>query len=216
MRVNFISCLVWEKKKKGSFLSNDITNIKEYLLVYAKKKVSFPGLIGEINAEEETYPCVNASNKREIRVIPAGITSKYRENDYFLKEGSVISDTTMTLVLHSDLVIKNGILAQELIIEGNWRYSQSAMTEYAEKQEIYITRDLYLRRIVKEARYKTLKDLLPRVGDNTATGAINISNLFESGWGSNEDADEEQRLLFGEQKVMDYPKPVQLLYKIIA
>jgi adenine-specific DNA-methyltransferase len=215
-RVNFIACLVWEKKKKGSFLSNDITNIKEYLLVYAKKKVSFPGLIGEINAEEETYPCVNASNKREIRVIPAGITSKYRENDYFLKEGSVISDTTMTLVLHSDLVIKNGILAQELIIEGNWRYSQSAMTEYAEKQEIYITRDLYLRRIVKEARYKTLKDLLPRVGDNTATGAINLSNLFESGWGSNEDADEEQRLLFGEQKVMDYPKPVQLLYKIIA
>ena len=122
----------------------------------------------------------------------------------------------MTLVLHSDLVIKSGVLAQELVIEGNWRYSQSAMTSYAENKEIYITRDLYLRRIVKEARNKTLKDLLPRVGDTTATGSINLANLFESGWGSNEDADEEQRLLFGAQKVMDYPKPVQLIYKVIA
>ena len=215
-RINFVACLVWEKKKKGSFLSNDITNIKEYMLVYAKRKSAFPGLIGEINTDVETYPCVNASNKREIRVIPAGIESKYREKDYFLEKGSVISDTTMTLVLHSDLVIKDGVLAQELVIEGNWRYSQSAMTGYAENMEIYITRDLYLRRIVKDARNKTLKDLLPRVGDTTATGSINLSNLFESGWGSNEDADEEQRLLFGAQKVMDYPKPVQLIYKIIA
>lgn len=213
---SFVACLVWEKKKKGSFLSNDITNIKEYLLVYAKNKELFPGLIGEINTDEETYPCVNASNRREIRVIPAGIGSKYREKDYFLEKGSVISDTTMTLVLHSDLVIKDGILAQELIIEGNWRYSQPAMTEYATKKEIYITRDLYLRRIVTEARYKTLKDLLPRVGNSIATGTISLTNLLDSGWGSNEDADEEQRLLFGTQKVMGYPKPVQLLYKVIA
>ena len=122
----------------------------------------------------------------------------------------------MNLVLHSDLVIENGELAKELIIEGNWRYSQEAMTGYALNNEIYVTRDLYLRRIVKDARYKTLKDLLPREGDETATGAVNIDNLFASGWGSNEDADEEQRLLFGAQKVMDYPKPVQLLYKLIA
>ena len=148
--------------------------------------------------------------KRDLRSF------KPSEKDYFLEKGSVISDTTMTLVLHSDLVIKDGVLAQELVIEGNWRYSQSAMTGYAENMEIYITRDLYLRRIVRDARNKTLKDLLPRVGDTTATGSINLANLFESGWGSNEDADEEQRLLFGAQKVMDYPKPVQLIYKIIA
>lgn len=215
----FVAQLVWEKKKKGSFLSNQITNVKEYVLVYCKEPTSFIGLIGEVNSDTETYPCINASNKREIRTIPAGIESKYKEKNYILPAGSEISDTTMSIVLHSDLVIENGVLAKELVLEGNWRYSQESMSEYALKKELYITRDLYLRRIVSDAREKTLKDLLPRVGDNLNgqyNDPINVTNLFESGWGSNEDADEELRLLFGVQKLLDYPKPMKLLYKLIA
>lgn len=80
---NFVAQLVWEKKKKGSFLSNAITNIKEYVFVYCKFILEFEGLIGEINSDTETYPCINASNKREIRRIPAGIKSKYKEKNYF-------------------------------------------------------------------------------------------------------------------------------------
>ena len=216
---NFVSQITWEKKKKGSFLSNAITNIKEYVFVYCKSIFKFEGLIGEINSDAETYPCINASNKRELRTIPAGIESKYKEKNYFLPKGSVISDTTMSIVLHSDLVIKDGILAQELIVEGNWRYSQSAMKEYAEKKELYLTRDLYLRRIVTEARYKTLKDILPRIGEDqssTHKQKIDLANLFATGWGSNEDADEELRLIFGVQKLMDYPKPVRLIQKLLA
>ncbi|NLI64110.1 MAG: site-specific DNA-methyltransferase, partial [Bacteroidales bacterium] len=216
---NFISELIWEKKKKGSFLASNITNIKESILVYSKKHDSFGGLIGEINSEVETYPCVNASNGRDIRVIPAGIESKYREKDFFLKKGEVISDTTMNLVLHSDLVIEEGILAQELVIEGNWRYSQDSMNEYASKKELYITRDLYLRRIVKEPRYKALKDLLLRKGEEQEVGYsydFDYNNLHMSGWGSNEDADEEQRLLFGQQSLINYPKPVLLIMKLLA
>ena len=217
--VSFVAQLVWEKKKKGSFLSKSITNIKEYILVYCKNKEHFQGLIGEINDAEETYPCINAINKRELRIIPAGIESKYRESNFFMSKGSEISDTTMSIVLHSDLVIQNGILAEELILEGNWRYSQSSMKEYALKKELYITRDLYLRRIVKETRYKTMKDLLPRVGEDSDishTGTVDTKNLNSSGWGSNEDADEELRLLFGVQKLMDYPKPVRLILKLLA
>lgn len=216
---NHVATLVWEKKKKGSFLSNTITNVKEYILVYAKNFMEFEGLIGEINSDVETYPCVNAINKRELRTIPAGIESKYKEKDFFLPKGHEISDTTMSIVLHSDLVIKNGKLVEELILEGNWRYSQESMYEYALNKEIYITRDLYLRRIVSDARYKTLKDWLPRVGDDSnqaVNSKININNLFESGWGSNEDADEELRLLMGTQKLIDYPKPVRLIKKLIA
>jgi adenine-specific DNA-methyltransferase len=216
---SFVAQLVWEKKKKGSFLSNQITNIKEYIIVYCKNKSSFIGLIGEVNSDIETYPCINAINKRELRTIPAGIKSKYKDKDYNLPKGSEISDTTMSIILHSDLVIENGVLAKELVLESNWRYSQVAMTEYAEAQELYITRDLYLRRIVSDARDKTIKDLLPRVGDNPDAqynDSININNLFESGWGSNEDADEELRQLFGVQKLLDYPKPVRLLFKLIA
>lgn len=216
---SFVAQLVWEKKKKGSFLSKSITNVKEYILVYCKNIDGFEGLIGEINDEEETYPCINAVNKRELRTIPAGIESKYRDKDFFMPKGSEISDTTMSIVLHSDLVIKNGVLAEELTLEGNWRYSQAAMKEYALKKELYITRDLYLRRIVRETRYKTMKDLLSRVGEDTEiahTGTVDTKNLNSSGWGSNEDADEELRLIFGIQKLMDYPKPVRLILKLLA
>lgn len=216
---NFVAQLVWEKKKKGSYLADSVTNIKEYILVYAKRKEEFSGLIGEINSEKETYPCVNASNGRDIRVIPAGIESKYRDKNFRMNAGEIISDTTMNLVLHSDLVIEDGVLAEELKIEGNWRYGQDAMTEYALNKELYITRDLYLRRIVKEPRYKGLKDLLLRVGDNDESGYsydVISSNLQKTGWGSNEDADEEQRLLFGEQSLMSYPKPVLLIMKLLS
>lgn len=216
---NFVTSLTWEKKKKGSYLAKAITNIKEYVIVYARQKAIFDGLIGEINAEEETYPCVNASNGRDVRTIPAGISSKYREENFTMQKGDIISDTTMTLVLHSDLIIRDGKLAQDLVIEGNWRYGQDAMTEYAKNGELYITRDLYLRRIVKEPRYKGLKDLLLRVGDSEDTGysyEFDTDNLQFGGWGSNEDADEEQRILFGEQSLMSYPKPVLLIMKLIA
>jgi len=213
---NFVSQLVWEKKKKGTFLSNTITNIKEYILVYSKHKPVFKGLIGEINKARETYPCINASNKREVRTIPAGISSKYRQKNHFLPKGSTISVTTMDLLLHSDLVIKNGILAEELIIEGNWRYRQELMTQYAQNDELYITQDLYLRRIVNEPREKTLKDLLPRVGDdnNSTHKTININNLFADGWGSNEDGEEELRQLLGNKAIMDFPKPRKLIEKL--
>ena len=216
---NFVAQLVWEKKKKGSFLSKSVTNIKEYVLVYCKNTDKFEGLIGEINDSAETYPCINAVNKRELRTIPAGIESKYKEKDFFMPKGSEISDTTMSIVLHSNLVIKDGRLAETLILEGNWRYSQSAMAEYAAKGEIYITRDLYLRRIVTDVRNKTMKDLLPRIGDDSEVSHkddVDINNLSSSGWGSNEDADEELRLLFGVQKMMDYPKPTRLLIKLLA
>lgn len=216
---NFVSQLVWEKKKKGSFLSNKITNIKEYVFVYCKNNRKFEGLIGEINDSIQTYPCINAVNNRELRIIPAGIVSKYKESNFFMPKGSEISDTTMSIVLHSDLVIKDGVLAQELILEGNWRYSQASMTEYAKKKELYITRDLYLRRIVNETRNKAMKDLLPRIGDDTKIShkdEVDIKNLNSSGWGSNEDADEELRLLFGVQKMMDYPKPSRLIIKLLA
>ena len=50
---NYISELTWQKKK-GSYLATGITNIKESILVYAKSKSKFKGLIGEVNRSTET------------------------------------------------------------------------------------------------------------------------------------------------------------------
>ena len=201
---NFVSQLVWEKKKKGSFLSNQITNIKEYVLVYCKEKPAFSGLIGEINTSTETYPCINASNKRAVCKISKGIKSNYKQKNYRVPAGTVISDSTMNIKYITDLVIKDGIVVQDFEVEGNWRYSADAMHEYSANGELYITNALYIRRIVSEPRKKTMKDMLPRVGVDEKVSyntPINVDNLFDSGWGSNEDADNEIIDLFGKQKV---------------
>lgn len=56
-----------------------------------------------------------------------------------------------------------------------------------------------------------------RLGDDeNISTEIDINNLASSGWGSNEDADIEQRLLFGQQSLMSYPKPVRLILKFLA
>lgn len=214
---NFVSSLVWEKKKKGTFLSNTITNVIESILVYSKNKSLFNGLIGEINSEVETYPCINSSNKREVRTIPAGIESKFRDQNFILKAGEEISDTTMTIKLLTDLIVENGFLKHDVVLESNWRYTQKNLTEFAADGCLYLTRDLYIRRIVKEDRHKTLKDLLPRVGDDPDKKYkdFNSKNLQEDGWGSNEDGEEEVRLFLAKD-VFSNPKPSKLIKKLIA
>lgn len=216
---NFVAQLVWEKKKKGSFLSNQITNIKEYVLVYCKDKSAFAGLIGEINTSTETYPCINASNKRAVCKVAKGIKSNYKMKNYRVPAGTVISDSTMNIKYITDLIIENGVVVQDFEVEGNWRYSADAMYEYSVNGELYITNALYIRRIVSEPRMKTMKDMLPRVGTDDTTAyntPINIENLFDSGWGSNEDADNEIIDLFGKQRIFSYPKPIRLIKKLIC
>lgn len=215
---NFVGELTWEKKKKGTFLSNSLTNIKESILIYSKNSTHFKGLIGEINTSVETYPCINASNKRELRTIKKGIKSKFRESNYFLEKGSEISVTTMSLMLHSDLKIENNVLTEDLIIEGNWRYTQVNMDLFAENKHLYITQDLYIRRIVVEPRYKTIKDLLLREGVDKSLkyNNFNPNNLFEDGWGSNEDSEEELRLLMEKTGLFNNPKPTKLIKKIVT
>ena len=208
----FFSTLIWEKKKKGSFLSGNVAKMKDYIICISKDQQKFNGLIGEVASDVTTYPCVNASNGREIRTIPPGIASKFREENFFLGKGSIISAGNMNLVLHSDLQITNSVLAKELVIEGNWRYSQANMLSYANNNEIYITQDLYLRRIVSEPRFKRMKDILSRVGDQEGNfREYDLSNLSRYGWGTNEDANDELHQILGEQYAVSYPKPSKLL-----
>jgi adenine-specific DNA-methyltransferase len=163
----FIGSLVWEKKKKGSHLDGAITNVKEYILAYSKNADFFGGLIGEVNKEKETYPCLNPGNGYSTRIIPSGTKSTYKQSDVSLPRGNVISAGNMKLTLLSDLNIKEKRLKGDVTIEAEWRYDQNSINEFAQKDELYFTQDLYLRRIVTAPRYKKLKDLLLRTS-NTA------------------------------------------------
>ena len=163
----FITNLVWEKKKKGTHLDKKRISIKEYILVYCKKRSSFNGLIGEVKENRETYPCINPGNSRAIRTIPEGTKSNFSLPNYFLNKGEKISAGNMYLELFDDLIIEEKKLKQPVRIEAEWRYTQANIEQFAKNDELYFTRDLYLRREVNDPRYKKLKDLLFRVEYDT-------------------------------------------------
>ncbi|MDC8443440.1 site-specific DNA-methyltransferase [Halomonas aquamarina] len=213
---NFIAQLVWEKKKKGAFLSGASTNVKEYVISYAKNKSSFKGLIGEIARGEETYPVIKTTNSRGARLIKKGIPSKYREKNHRVPAGSRISSGNMEMILLSDLIIKDGVLAEDVKIDSNWIYSQALLDEYSANKTLYVTQDLYFRRIVSEPRKKMLKDLLPMRGDQSSGFDFVFSDdLFADGWGTNEDGFDELHSLFGAQSLMSFPKPSKLIAKLV-
>lgn len=163
---NQVAIFCWEKKKKGSHLNNWITTVKEYVIVYCKESISFKGLIGQVVTHKETYPCINPGNSVSTRIIPKGVKSTYKKKNHFLPKGSIISAGNMSLELESDLELENGFLKNEVTIKSEWRYGQDKIYDFAKTNELYFTRDLYLRREVTEPRYKRLKDWLPRV-DNS-------------------------------------------------
>ena len=214
---NFVCQLVWEKKKKGAFLSKSYINMKEYVLVFSKNNTLFSGLIGEITSEEGTYPCIKTTNARGIRIIRKGTPSKYKESTYIISAGTRISSGNMELIYLDDLVVEDGVLQEDVRIDSNWIYSQSALDEYAGKNLIYITQDNYIRRIVNDERVKMLKDMLTRVGsDGTALSYFTYDeNLNNGGWGTNEDANDELHQLLEAQYLFDFSKPTRLIGKLI-
>ena len=212
----FVATLVWEKKKKGAFLSGAITNIKEYVVAYARDAAAFEGLIGEIARQMETYPVIKTTNTRGRRTIRKGIASKFRLDTHHVSKGARISSGNMEMILHSDMNISNGVLTEDVDVESNWIYSQSLLDQYADAGELYVTQDLYFRRIVTEPRVKKLKDVLPMEGASGETGfKFKLAdNLFEDGWGTNEDGFDELHELYNAQSVMSFPKPSKLISKL--
>ena len=212
---NFVAQFVWEKKKKGAFLAKGIVNIKEYVLSYSKSEVNFKGLIGEINKESTTYPVIKTTNSRGTRLIKKGIKSKFKKKNHLVPKGTRISAGNMELILLADMVIKDGILFEDVLIDSNWIYGQESLDKFVNDKQLYITQDLYFRRIVDEPREKKMKDILPRVGVDGLSGSeFNYSdNLFADGWGTNEDGNNELHQLLGIQNLFDFPKPSKLISK---
>ena len=214
---NFITQLVWEKKKKGAFLSKNYINMKEYIVSYCKNNALFNGLVGEVTETEETYPCIKTTNARGIRIIRKGTPSRYKKSNYNIPCGSRISSGNMELIYLDDAIIKNNILQSDVKIDSNWIYSQNTLDNFSSKNLLYITQDNYIRRIVSETRVKMLKDLFYRVGtDGQSLSTYSYDkNLNNGGWGTNEDANDELHQLFSKQYIFDFSKPVRLIGKLI-
>ena len=193
-RNNFAGSLVWEKKKKPSFLSN-MGSITEYVLVYTKDyRYAPPFIYGETTAGKK-YPFNNAGNGRAILEFPAN-SVRFNMPDGHIKPQDMSEGKIITILL-DDLYIVDGYNANKFRLEGEWRYSQQKLNTIVDnKEEIVISKIPFRPNHIKEGgEPKKMKNLI---------------SVAHYGMDTYEDATKESITLFGENN-FDYPKPEKLI-----
>ena len=198
---NFVAQLVWEKKKKGSFLSKTLRKMIEYVLCY-KKTDSDIEFYGESAYSDKWQPIVKRTNQEKNLKIPAKIISttlvsgKY-EKGFRGKEGTGIN-------FLNDFVVDNGVITTEISVNGRFVWTQDFLD--------------------KELRNGTQISLSNKYGFNvlrfdqsaktkTPSTLINEAN----GVGTNEDASLDLQHIFksGVNEVFQYSKPHSLVEYLI-
>ena len=168
-----------------------------------KLKIDLDDFTYNTTSSTETYPLYNAGNTKAVLCFPIGSLHFVKHKDGVYNP-QVFKKPTSTVNLLNQLEIVNGKNANEVQLEGEWRYNQKSVNEHIEKGEFYIVKsmDFRPRRVLssEELKGKKIHNLISRAHYEMET---------------NEDADSERIALFGSSE-SDYPKPERLLEFIIT
>ena len=198
-RKNFAGSIVWEKKKKPSFLSN-MGSVTEYVLAYSKDvRYSPPFIYGETTVGKK-YPFNNAGNGLAVLTFPAGYVH-FSMPDGNIKPQDMSEGKIITRLL-DELVIENGVNKNAFRLEGEWRYSQSKLdTIVANGEGIVISKIPFRPNHIKSGgEPKKMKNLI---------------SVAHYGMDTYEDATKESIALFGREN-FDYPKPEKLISVLVG
>lgn len=198
---NDCGLLVWEKKRKPSFLQSQMGSVTDYIAVFAKNRKLAPPLTMGVGKAGKRYPFNNRGNPRGVLSFPAG-SVEFDLPDQAVPKGDM-STPGVPCRLLDRVEIKGGRNAKAFRMEGEWRYSQASVDEFAGTgQTINISRLPFRPNLVKEVpTEKKINNLLSfRTNPDIPT---------------NEDGLAEVTALFGGQAVFDYPKPIGVLRYLI-
>ena len=200
---NFSGMILWQKKQKPSFLSQNFASIFEYLLCYVKNHdETFPFTLDNTTAGKK-WPINNAGNTKSILTFPAG-TVTFNLPDGIVQAQDMSEGNIVTRLLN-DVEIKDGKNKNEFKLEGEWRYSQQKLNEIIENKELlYIAKIPFRPNHIKDGgEIKKMKNFLAK--EQLAKDAYNCE--------TNEDGSELLSTIIGSE--FDNPKPVGLLNLLI-
>jgi adenine-specific DNA-methyltransferase len=122
---NHATTFIWQKKKKPSFLHANVGSMTEYVLAFTRDyKSTFPFSI-DTTTEGKKYPINNAGNGlRTLRFPPGSVTFSESEADFLPQD---MSEGNIKSRLLKELTVKNYRNVTEIVIEGEWRYSQEKL-----------------------------------------------------------------------------------------
>ncbi|ADI27131.1 site-specific DNA-methyltransferase [Geobacillus sp. C56-T3] len=196
---NLIAQFTWVKKKKGSHLSQTIRNITEYVIAYKKKDVNIE-LFGENAYSDKWQPLVKRTNSHKVLVFPANsVQTTLQDGTY---EAGIYGEGSTSINFLEPFIVKNGLVISKITANGPFVWTQNKLDEELRLGTSVSLSSKFGFNVLKfdqESKVKRPPTLL----DNK----LNI--------GTNEDAYEECLLLFGEEGVVSYPKPVSLVKYLI-
>ena len=196
---NFVSEFIWEKKKKPSFLHNNVGKLSEYIICYLKNSTETFSFSVESTTKGKKYPFNNAGNSMGELVFPAG-TVQFKMPDSTV-EPQDMSEGNIKTILKTQLIIKNGVNSNEFILEGEFRYSQDTLNEIIKNKEGIVVSKIPFRpnHIKKGGEIKKMKNMFSPVHYEMETNEDGTAQLVE---------------LLGDE-IFTNPKPVKLINTII-
>lgn len=196
---NYCGTFIWEKKKKASFLNDNMGCVTEYIIAFAKNREKAPSFVVGLTENGKKYPFNNAGNSPQTLVFPA-------ESVTFTCSDQVVAAQDMSkgnikTVLLDDVNIQNGKNLNAFRLYGEWRYSQKKLEEFVVNGD-----QIVISKIPFRPNYINCLDK-PKKTTNLLSFRLN-------GVPTNEDATNELRELFGAD-VMSYPKPTGLIKYLV-
>ena len=196
---NFITEFTWEKKKKPSFLHRNVGKLFDYVLCYAKSSQETIAFSVETTTEGKKYPFNNAGNTRAIIKLPPFSVDFTEANIVY--EPQDMSEGNIYTKLLNRVEVVNHKNQNEIILEGEWRYSQDKINE-----------------IVRNGEKITISKVPFRPNHIKAGGEIkkmkNVLSPTSYSCETNEDGSAQIRELFGGD-AFDTPKPEKLILTLM-
>ncbi len=194
----FVGQIVWFKKRKGSFLSNKLISLTEYVLAYSKNSAT--QLFGGLPSNSESQPIIKRTNSPKKLVFPAN-TIKTKLPDGVYHKGLYGKGSSASELLE-DAVVNNGLFTTPVEILAPFVWGQVFLEEEIEKgTEIIINTNNFQVRVIRH--------------NNTSIKAFPsfIDGRMESA--TNEDAYELLKEIFETDRPFQYSKPVNLVKKLV-
>lgn len=198
---NYVGCITWERKRKGSHLSKKFTKKTEYLHIYGKKGSEIE-LFGSDVSEDGDGPLVKRTNSvKELEIKKELIETKLKDGVY--KKGKYGTGSSAVELLE-DIEVKDSEFTSNLKLKGPFVWQQSKVDEESRKGAKFFIK-------TKNFSLRALK------GDLSGSFKA-LSSLFTRSVGTNENAKTELSKILNlpeDQLPISYPKPSTLVEKII-
>jgi adenine-specific DNA-methyltransferase len=197
---NRLGIFTWVKKRKGSHLSKTIRSVTEFVVAYARDR-NRAQLFGEKAYADKWQYLLNRPNRVGVRSFPAGaVECTLAEGRY---EPGRYGEGDLSVALLDPAEVREGKIVNAFRLEGRFKWSQHKIDE-----ELALGTRLAIRSLgfgpnmLRHDQAKKFK---------RPTTLLN----GDSGVGTYEDANDEIKALFGDEGVMDYPKPTSLIKYLI-